>query len=81
MTVKVKLTRAFDGGPLVVVESGGLGEGAELRPPQLRACAAALVAAADEAERRTLTRRGKPTPDEHRTFGVVSATHPQDTRG
>lgn len=72
MTVKVKMTRAFDGGPLVVIESLGLGQGAELRPQRLRAFAAALMAAADEADRRKLTHRGKTLPDEHRTFGTAA---------
>lgn len=72
MTLRVKMTRAFDGGPLVVIESLGLGQGAELRPQQLRAFAAALMLAADEAERRKLTHRGKPTPAEHRTYGTAA---------
>lgn len=72
MTVQVKHTRAFDGGPLVVIESLGLGQGAELRPQRLRAFAAALMLAADEAERRKLTHRGKPMPDERRTYGTAA---------
>lgn len=56
----VKLTRAFDGGPLAVLDLPG--EGAELRPHQLRALAAALVEVAEAAESRKLLHRGKPLP-------------------
>lgn len=65
----VKMTRAFDGGPLAVVD-GLPGQGAELRPQQLRALAQALVLAADDAERRKMTHRGRPLPDERRTYQV-----------
>ena len=67
--LSVKMTRAFDGGPLAVVD-GLPGQGAELRPQQLRALAQALVLAADEAERRKMTHRGRPLPDERRTYLV-----------
>jgi hypothetical protein len=72
MTIKAKLTRAYDGGPLVVIESLGLGQGAELRPQRLRALAASLMRLADDAERRKLTHRGRPLPDETRTYGTAA---------
>lgn len=72
MTIKAKLTRAYDGGPLVVIESVGLGPGAELRPQRLRALAASLMLIADDAERRKLTHRGKPLPDVTRIYGTAA---------
>lgn len=58
-----KLTRAYDGGPLAVVD-GLPGDGAELRPHQLRALAAALVRLADAtAAHKTVTKGGRTLPD------------------
>ena len=61
-----KLTRAYDGGPLAVID-GMPGDGAELRPQQLRALASALLRLADAAEDRKATHRGKPMPDQRMT--------------
>lgn len=72
MLIKARLTRAYDGKPLVVIESLGLGQGAELRPQKLRAMAAQLMRMADDAERRKLAHRGRPLPDETRTYGVAA---------
>lgn len=58
-----KLTRAYDGGPLAVID-GMPGDGAELRPQQLRALASALLRLADAAEGRKTMYRGKPLPDQ-----------------
>jgi hypothetical protein len=66
------MTRTYDGKPLAVV-SGLPGDGAELRPQQMRALAQALASAADETERRKLTHRGRPLPDEMRAFRVETA--------
>ncbi len=49
----VTLTQCRHGKPLVVIESS-IGNGSELRPEQLRALAAALCAAADDAEQRVM---------------------------
>lgn len=62
-----RLTTAYDGGPLAVVD-GLPGQGAELRPRQLRALALALSRLADDAERRKLKHRGRLPPDEQRTY-------------
>lgn len=67
--LNVKMTRAFDGGPLAVIE-GLPGDGAELRPGQMRALAYALSYIADETEKRKLKHRGRPLPDERRVFPV-----------
>lgn len=67
--LEVKLTRAYDGGPLAVVE-GLPGGGAELRPQELRALALTLSRLADDTERRKMTHRGRPLPDERRVYTV-----------
>jgi hypothetical protein len=67
--LNVKMTRAYDGGPLAVVD-GLPGGGAELRPHQLRQLAYALARVADETEKRKTMHRGKPLPDERRVFLV-----------
>lgn len=65
--LSVKMTRAYDGGPLAVLD-GMPGDGAELRPQQMRALAQALVSAASDLERRKATHRGRPLPDEKRSY-------------
>lgn len=67
--LNVTMTRAYDGGPLAVID-GLPGDGAELRPRQIRQLAYALARVADETEKRKLTHRGRPMPDEQRVFGV-----------
>lgn len=67
--LEVKLTQAYDGGPLAVVE-GLPGGGAELRPNQLRALALALSRLADDTEQRKTSHRGRPLPDERRVYTV-----------
>lgn len=69
--LNVKLTRAYDGGPLAVID-GMPGDGAELRPQQIRQLALMLSQVADACERRKLTHRGRPMPDEKRVF-IVNA--------
>lgn len=66
--IKVKMTRAYDGGPLAVLDLPG--DGAELRPQQLRDLAAALLRVADDCEGRKLMHRGHPMPDERRAYPV-----------
>lgn len=66
--LRVKMTRSYDGGPLAVLDL--LGDGAELRPQQLRDLAAALVRVADDCEGRKLMHRGKPLPDVRREFPI-----------
>ncbi len=66
--VRVKMTRACDGGPLAVLDLPG--DGAELRPQQLRDLAAALLRVADDCEARKLMHRGRPLPDERRSYPV-----------
>lgn len=56
--LQVKHTLTFDGDPLAVVENLP-GMFAELRPPQLRALAAALLAAAEDCERHAAGIRGR----------------------
>lgn len=56
--------------PLGVVE-GPPGVGAELTPAQQRSLAAALLRAADDAERRPLVHRGKLLPAERRTYPLL----------
>jgi hypothetical protein len=68
-SLQVKFTRAYDGGPLAVVD-GLPGDGAELRPRQIRALAAALVCLASDIEARKMTHRGRPLPDERRGYPV-----------
>jgi len=63
----VALTATRDMQPLAVVD-GLPGGGADLRPADLRALAAALLRIADDAESRPLVRRGKPTPTERRVY-------------
>lgn len=63
----VALTATRDMQPLAVVD-GLPGSGADLRPADLRALAAALLRIADDAEGRPLVRRGKPTPTERRVY-------------
>ena len=63
----VALTATRDMQPLAVVD-GLPGIGADLRPADLRALAAALLRIADDAEGRPLVRRGKPTPTERRVY-------------
>lgn len=65
--LSVRMTTAYDGGPLAVID-GLPGDGAELRPQQLRALAQALVGAASDLERRKTTHRGRALPDEARTY-------------
>ncbi len=69
-SLHVKMTRAFDGGPLAVLDLPG--DGAELRPQQLRHLAAALLRVADDAEGRKLIHRGKPLPDVRRVYPLGS---------
>lgn len=64
----VTMRRTYDGHPLAVVH-GLPGDGAELRPDQMRALAAALNQAADVTETRAKAKRGRLLPDERRTFG------------
>ncbi|MCC7151292.1 MAG: hypothetical protein IT501_04775 [Rubrivivax sp.] len=66
--LQVKMTIARDGGPLAVLDLPG--DGAELRPQQLRDLAAALVRVAGDCEGRKLTHRGRPIPDERRSYQV-----------
>ena len=66
-TIRARLTVAFDGGPLAVLD-GMPGDGAELRPAQMRELAAALLRVAADAEARKLTHRGKPLPAELREY-------------
>lgn len=56
------------GAALVTVE-GLPGDGAELRPQELRDLAAALVRIASDAERRKPTHRGKPLPPQRKVYG------------
>lgn len=65
--LRVKLTLAHDGGPLAVID-GLPGDGAELRPRQIRALALALGHLADDVDSRKATHRGRPLPDERRTY-------------
>jgi len=72
MTIlQVKLTRAYDGGPLAVID-GLPGNGAELRPAQIRFLAAALLRVADDADKRKATHRGRPLPEERRPYIVTA---------
>ena len=66
----VALTACRSGAPLAVVD-GLPGGGAELRPAELRALAAALLRIAADAETRPLQRRGKPTPPERRAYALA----------
>lgn len=66
--LQVKMTRARDGGPLAVLDLPG--DGAELRPQQLRDLADALVRVASDCEGRKLMHRGRPMPDERRSYQV-----------
>lgn len=65
--LSVRMTTAYDGGPMAVL-AGLPADGASLRPQQLRALAQALVGAASDLERRKMTHRGRPLPDETRTY-------------
>lgn len=65
--LRVRLGRASDGGPLATVE-GLPGDGAELRPHELRDLAALLVRVAADAEQRKTMHRGRPLPDERRVY-------------
>lgn len=66
--LRVRLGRARDGGPLATVE-GLPGDGAELRPHDLRALADMLLRVASDCEaRKTTHRRGRALPDERRTY-------------
>ncbi len=65
--LRVRLGRARDGGPLATVE-GLPGDGAELRPRDLRDLAALLVRIAADAEQRKTMHRGRPLPDERRVY-------------
>ena len=66
-TLQATLTGSYDLQPLAVVD-GLPGGGAELRPAELRALAAALLRIAADTEARPLKRRGKPTPSERRSY-------------
>ena len=70
-TLIVALTACRHMEPLAVVE-GLPGSGAELRPGELRALAAALLRIADDAERRPLVRRGKPLPPDRKVYPLQS---------
>jgi hypothetical protein len=65
--LRVRLGRARDGGPLATVE-GLPGDGAELRPAELRGLADLLVRIAADAEQRKTMHRGRPLPDERRVY-------------
>jgi len=67
--LSVRMTTAYDGGPLGVL-AGLPADGAELRPQQLRALAQALVGVASDLERRKTTHRGRPLPDETRSYAT-----------
>jgi len=69
--LSVRMTTAYDGGPMAVLD-GMPGDGAELRPQQLRALAQALVSAASDLERRKATHRGRAPADETRTYPTHS---------
>lgn len=56
--LRVRLCTTHDGQPLAMVHNFP-GEGAELRPAELRALAKALIAAADECEGRPVSRISK----------------------
>jgi hypothetical protein len=66
-TLTVSLSRTFDGAPLAVVDNlpGG---GAELRPAQLRALAAALQRIADDCEARPV--KGRHWTPEKRSYSM-----------
>jgi len=57
-TIRATLGQCRHAHPLVIVDLHGAG--AELRPAELRALAAALLRMADDAQARRLTHRGKP---------------------
>ena len=65
--LRVRLGRARDGGPLATVE-GLPGDGAALRPHELRDLAALLVRIAADAEQRKTMHRGRPLPDVRRVY-------------
>ncbi len=62
-----RLTCTFDARPLAVVD-GLPGDGAELRPAQMRALATALLQVANDCEARKLFHRGKLLPADCRTY-------------
>jgi hypothetical protein len=66
----VTLTATRDGAPLAVLD--GLPAGAELRPAELRALAAALLRAADDADARPTMHRGKRLPPARRAYEIVA---------
>lgn len=63
----VEWTSTFDLAPLAVVD-GLPGDGAELRPAELRLLVAALVRIANDTEGRRLLHRGKPLPAVRRAY-------------
>lgn len=68
-SLNARLTTAFDGQPLAVID-GLPGGGAELRPHQIRALAAALARLADATEKRKTKHCGRLLPDERITVDV-----------
>jgi hypothetical protein len=58
--LEYRIVKTYDDKPLVVLESP-LGNGQEIRPASLRALAAALIAIADEADRKPMGRGYMPT--------------------
>lgn len=68
--LRVTMTQCRNGQPLAVLDL--LGDGAELRPQQLRDLADALRRVADATEVRKLMHRGRPLPDVRREFLVDS---------
>lgn len=68
-TLTVSLSRTFDGAPLAVLDNlpGG---GAELRPTQLRALAAALQRIADDCEARPV--KGRNWTPARRSYPLAS---------
>lgn len=69
--LSVTLTATRDGAPLATVE-GMPGDGAELRPAELRALAEALLRVADDADARPLAHRGKRLPPSKRAYPLTT---------
>jgi len=68
-TIRATLSQCRHAQPLVILDL--LGQGAELRPAELRAIAAALLRMADDAQARRLTHRGKPLPADRREYPLA----------
>lgn len=74
-SIRATLTCDRHGAPLAVVDLPG--DGAELRPQELRELADTLLRIASAAERRKLMHRGKPLPPQ---ITVHSYSRPQEPR-